>query len=60
MAPTEENTFVAEEILEEDVWEDTIEEVKHMNNYSNSSLVEFAKDELGEDEMVILIELIFS
>ena len=56
MAPTEEETFVAEEMLEEDGWEDTIEKVKNMNNYSYSSLEAFAKDELGEDEMVILIE----
>ena len=56
MAPTVEDTFVAKKISEEDVWEDTVEEVKHMKNYSNSSLEEFAKDELGEDETVIILE----
>ena len=50
MAPIEEETFIAVE----DVWEDTVEEVNHMNNYSNLSLEQVAQDELGEDEMVIL------
>merc|ERR1719350_1657136 len=49
MAPIENKTFKSDE----DLWEDTVEEVNHINDYSYPSLSQFAKDELGEDEITL-------
>ena len=57
MAPIS-KTLIADAESEEDCWEEAVEEVFPVNNtYDEESLDEsleaFAKDELGEDYMVI-------
>ena len=50
MAPTAQEDFIAEEVSEDDAWEDTAEEVKQLKCKDN--LEALAWEELGEDEMV--------